>query len=331
MNKTNKQLRQIENKLSIYLSTDRRNWAETYLLMREVRDKKLYVDKYDSFTQWVNALADKNHYHQSTLWNRFEAGNVYEDYAERQKSAGKKDVKSIREVDISPDTVALVGTIGNRGKDKKYTDELMDKALNHELSRQDLRDVNRKIRAEHSRKNKSASDIDEKLGGIKVKEPEIKVTAADMVEAFKASYSWLDLTHFSRRNDFYRVYPELPVHSGTSKHVRRMDECILENITDDHALSCHVNIHCIENKVSKNDLIRDHKMGEYADYGDYFWLCIPKQLLKVAESYVADEWGILLVDENENITIARKAKKRKCYFRQETLTEAVTHSEGPEY
>ena len=48
-----------------------------------------------------------------------------------------------------------------------------------------------------------------------------------------------------------------------------MDECILENITDDHALSSHVNIHCIENKVSKNDLVKDHKMGEYAPYGDY--------------------------------------------------------------
>ena len=105
-----------------------------------------------------------------------------------------------------------------------------------------------------------------------------------------------------------------------------MDECVLENITDDHAYSNHVNIHCIENKVSKNDLIRDHKMGEYADYGDYFWLCIPKELLKIAESYVVKGWGILLVDENETITVARRAEKRKCLFREKTLTEAITHS-----
>lgn len=69
-------------------------------------------------------------------------------------------------------------------------------------------------------------------------------------------------------------------------------------------------------------------MGEYANYGDYFWLCIPKVLLEIAQKYVAKGWGILLVDKHENITnitVARKAEKRECLFRQETLTEAVIH------
>ena len=318
-----KELKEIEEKLSSYLKSDRRNWAQMYLLMKEVRNKELYAHDYASFTQWVNNLADRNHYHQSTLWSRFKAGNVYEEYAQRQKKAGNTNIKSIEDVDISPDTVALVGTIANRSKDTKYTDELMDKALNHELSRQDLRDVNRKIRDEHTR---NKQPVDENLDNIQIKQDDIKVTADMMVAAFEGDYSWLDATHRHRKNDFYRVIPELPVHSGTSHHARRMDECVLENITDDHAYSNHVNIHCIENKVSKNDLIRDHKMGEYADYGDYFWLCIPKELLKIAESYVAKGWGILLVDENETITVARRAEKRKCLFREKTLTEAITHS-----
>lgn len=318
-----KELKRIEDKLSIYLATDRRNWAETYLLMKEVRDKELYAEHYKSFTQWVNELADRNHYHQSTLWSRFKAGNVYEEYVQRQREAGKTDVKTIEEVDISPDTVALVGTIANRSKDTKYTDELMNKALNHELSRQDLRDVNREIRAEHTR---NRQPIDQDLDNIKVAKDDIKVTADMMVSAFENGYSWLDATHRHRKNDFYRVYPELPIKSGTSRHARRMDECILENITDEHAMSNHVNIHCIENKVSKNDLVKDHKMGEYAPYGDYFWLCIPKQLLEVAQNYVAGGWGILLVDEYENISVARKAAKRECLFKQETLTEVIIHS-----
>lgn len=73
-------------------------------------------------------------------------------------------------------------------------------------------------------------------------------------------------------------------------------------------------------------MVKDHKMGEYADYGDYFWLCIPKELLEVAKSYVAKGWGILIFDKNKRITIARKADRRECLFRQETLTEAITHS-----
>lgn len=51
-----------------------------------------------------------------------------------------------------------------------------------------------------------------------------------------------------------------------------------------------------------------------------------KELLEVAEKYVAQGWGILIVDENENIHVARKAAKRERLFRQETLTEAVIHS-----
>ena len=59
----------------------------------------------------------------------------------------------------------------------------------------------------------------------------------------------------------------------------------------------------------------------------YKHLChIPKELLEVAEGYVAKGWGILLVDENRNVTVAREAAKRECLFRQETLTEAVIHS-----
>ena len=215
------ELKQIEDKLSIYLSSDRRNWADTFKLMKRVRDEELYSGEYASFTQWVNALADRNHYHQSTLWNRFNAGNTYAEYAERKKKAGQ-EVKEIEQVDISPDTIALVGTIANRSKDTKYADELMDKALEHDLSRQDLRDVNRQIRAEHSRVKQ---DIDEQLDDVKVDNKKISVTADMMVSAFQNDTSWLDADHRHRKNDFYKVFPELPVHSGTSIHARRMDEC----------------------------------------------------------------------------------------------------------
>lgn len=200
----------------------------------------------------------------------------------------------------------------------------MNKALNHEMSRQDLRRVNQQIRAEHSRGQK---DVDTDLDQIKTAAT-IDVTAEMMVNAFKNNPNWLDPTHRHRKNDFYHVYPELPVHSGTSIHARRMDECILENLTDEHALSNHINIHCIENKVSKNDLIKDKKMGEYAQYGDYFWLCVPKELVEVAKGYVAEGWGIIIVNDKEKISIERKAKKRQCLFRQETLTEALTHSQN---
>ena len=61
--------------------------------------------------------------------------------------------------------------------------------------------------------------------------------------------------------------------------------------------------------------VRDEELysGEYADYGDFFWLCIPKELLEVAQKYVAKGWGILLVtlqyqgrQRNENVYLGKK-------------------------
>lgn len=319
--KKEKELQQIENKLSVYLATDREAWADTYVLMRQVRDKKLYVPRYASFTQWVNDLAAKNHYHQSTLWSRFTAGMTYEEYAERKKQAGENPL-AMKDVSISPDSISLIHTISSRSKNPKYADELMEKALNHTLSRQDLRDVNRKIRAEHTKKKQPA---DPDLKKIEVKD-KITVTADMMVDAFKSDSSWLPTPYRHGKNSFYQVYPELPVKSGTSHYARRMDEGIFENLTHEHAQANSVSIHCIENKVSKNDLTKDRKMGEYAPYGDYFWLSVPPQLIEVAKSYVATGWGILSVDDTKKITVVVPAKKHECLFRTETLTEALTHS-----
>lgn len=56
-----KELKRIEDKLSIYLATDRRNWTETYLLMKEVRDKELLEISQKYVAQgWEILLVDEN-------------------------------------------------------------------------------------------------------------------------------------------------------------------------------------------------------------------------------------------------------------------------------
>lgn len=313
-------LQKIENQLSVCLTSDRRNWAEMYKLMRLVRNQKLYNVKYASFTQWVNALATSNRYHVSTLWQRFSAGEVYSAYTVRQQQEGNPDIKKIEDLDISPESLALIGTITKRAKDPKYADKLVNKAINHEMSRQDLREVNRAI------KNKAAKKVtpaDPDLNQIKTKESTI--TAKEIVDAFQTQKAWLNATHYHRRKDYYYIYPELPIRSGTTVHARRMDVCVLENLTADHATSDHLNIHTIEIKVSKLDLIRDKKMAEYYNYGNYFWLAIPSELLEVAKKYVAQGWGILTYKDGK-LEVARKAEKHACVLANRTLSQIITHS-----
>lgn len=49
--------------------------------------------------------------------------------------------------------------------------------------------------------------------------------------------------------------------------------------------------------------------------------------MEVAKGYMAEGWGIITVNDiKKEISIERKSQQRKCLFRQETLTEAITHS-----
>lgn len=323
--KSTEDLVKIENQLIEIIKDDRKNWIKIYQLMAKVNNEKLYQEKYGSFTQWVNTLSAKTNYHVSTLWARYSAGNTYSEFSKRQKKAGK-EVKPITEVDISPDSISLIGTISGRSKNPKYADELMDKALNHELSRQDLRNVSQKIKEENKKNHTQApSQNDEDLHEIKTNSKAIDITAKDIIEALKVDKSWLNPTRKHRITDYYGVWTELPAPSGTSKKVRRMDAAIFENLTHEKATSFDLSIHAIEIKVSKSDLIKDHKMGEYADYGDYFWLAIPKELIDVAKNYVAADWGILVINKNKEVQVVKKAVKHNCLFRVETLTEAVSH------
>ena len=66
-------------------------------------------------------------------------------------------------------------------------------------------------------------------------------------------------------------------------------------------------------KLTKRVCDEELYSGEYADYGDFFWLCIPKELLEVAQKYVAKGWGILLVtlqqqerQRSENVYLGKK-------------------------
>lgn len=319
-NESKEKLEKIENELSDYLKSDRRNWAEMYKLMRIVRDRELYKAKYTSFTQWVNQLATTNKYHVSTLWQRFSAGDVYSKYATRQKQRGAKNVPKIEDIDVSPDSLALIRTITKRAKDPKYADTLVKKAIDHEMSRQDLREINRKIK---NKTVKNAVSFDGDLVKTPAKAP--TVTASEIVNTFRNHKSWLNATRHHRREDYYYIYPELPIRSGTTAHARRMDVCVLENLTDSHSTADHLNIHTIEIKVSKLDLIRDKKMEEYYDYGNYFWLAIPPELLDIAKNYVADSWGILIYS-NGKLQVAQKAKKHDCMLADRTLSQIITHA-----
>ncbi|WP_455539617.1 MmcB family DNA repair protein, partial [Terrisporobacter sp.] len=108
----------------------------------------------------------------------------------------------------------------------------------------------------------------------------------------------------------------------TSRSARRIDALIVETYSTEDSYS--VGLHGIEIKISKSDLKRDHKMQEYTDYCDYFWIAVPEELVDTAKDLIVDGWGILALDaKSGSISPVVHAKRHDAIFRDMTMSTAL--------
>ena len=173
-------------------------------------------------------------------------------------------------------------------------------------------------------------------------EMEEKITAADIILALQSS-SWL----FSQSTDNpiwekvitdpresvkktyikekYRIFEEFPVNSGTSRHSRRLDALIAENISVPLHADNPVNLIGVEIKVDINDLKNDCKMQEYTNFVDQFYLAISdeKDIVNAALSTKLDSWGLLTVSKDGQIKVLQTADKLPAIMRDKTLNSLV--------
>lgn len=237
-----KALNDIEGQLGQYLAADKKNWIQTYLLMSEVQDKELYIVNYRSYTKWVNHLADSLSIHVSTLWSRLKAGKNYAEYAARAAEHGRT-VPKIEEIDVSPDSLNLCAKVA--GKNAVEMDKLVDQVVAGDLTRDNLRQAAKARKAAGEFVARSRFDCIQAKDRTEMEE---KITAADIILALQSS-SWL----FSQSTDNpiwekvitdpresvkktyikekYRVFEEFAIDPGTSRHSRRLDALIAENIS----------------------------------------------------------------------------------------------------
>lgn len=319
-------LKEIEDKLVNLVEIDKRNWTQFYLLLKKVEDHELWKTENKSFTAWIKNFSKKHKIHETIIWNRKKAGKVYETYA-RVKAEKGEEVQDISEINVSPENLILLDKINQH--DPVMASKLVDKVLTKTIKGKDLREVYKSIRPEkldktsyipHYRRE-VISDIED-IGDIEDNEDNDKIRANDIVAAI-CNAEWLGKKQQRRfyktsyENNKHRTFTEFPVYTGTSKHSRRIDALIVENITTDELWELH--LHAIEIKVSKSDLANDTKYTEYAEFVDYLWLAIPEELLEVAINTKPDGCGIITVKNNKAL-IVEQAKKLDSYRRIETLT-----------
>ena len=312
----------IENELETLLSADKKSWVRIYELMDSVEKEKLYTDKFSSYTKWVNALADKAKVHVSLLWNRKKAGRVYAAYEERAKERGRT-VPSMNAVKVSADNFNLIEKIAGNNTD--VADELIDKVLQGDMKRSDLKNAWQTVKADREASGKKIVRVnayDKESVDVKTE----TITAADIVLALSRR-NWLinNVDTYTDRYTVskYRVLTEFAVQTGTSHHARRIDALILENRTVEAEKAYNVHIHAVEIKVSKHDLLSDHKMQEYTDYADFFWIAVPEELKADAESIMLNDWGLITIDEKKELHVIKKAELHDAIFRDQTVETAL--------
>lgn len=314
------ELKDIETELSGYVKTDQRNWIRIYQLMNKVQEEELYRERIDTptFTIWVQTLARDLHVHVSLLWKRLKAGRVYHEYEIR---AAKKNrtVPTIDQLEnVSPDSLSLCESVAGSNTDQM--DRLIDGVVNRELTRTALREA---VKAKRACGTPVAHNGNDRTIISQMNIVQEDMTAEEIIQMLQSSI-WLPRA--DRPNyipSIYKVFPEFRANTGSTRHVRRMDALIVDNVTDPSL--DHLTLRCIEIKVSREDLVKEKKVQEYAAFADYLYLCVPRNdvMIEAAGQILMPEWGLITASRTDGIEVIKEPKKTGSMFREETLSNVV--------
>lgn len=329
---------EVEKQLVDLINIDKKNWTHFYILLKKIETERLWEGNFNSFTSWVKDFAIKTKTHESIIWSRKKAGEVYQNYIDVQKKKGV-EVAPLEKVTIAQDTLVLLDKITNKAP--TLGADLTEKALKKEIKKKDLQEAYKAIRNKSYPKNSIDEEIKEDRKKLIKNEPiehidsiqsiksikdleKIKHEAITSTEIITTLYSteWLNVEvqkkyfRTSFEQDKYRLLTEFPVHTGTSKKSRRIDALICENLSSKN--SWELNLHGVEIKVSKGDLLHDSKYTEYAEFVDYLWLAIPEDLIEVARLNKPKSCGIIVV-RNKKAKVIEQAEKLDSMRKLDTL------------
>lgn len=329
------ELKQHEIKLKELAVKDKKNWINFYLELKEIETKELWkLAGYRSFTAWVKEFAQSAKIHESIIWSRKKAGEVYNRY-KNIKINKNEQVSELKDTNINSESLVLIEKIAK--KNDEVFEDLTNKVLKNELKKTDLQKAYKLTKNKELEQKERKKELTEALENIKDKASRESIkdeldslenhynkditTALDITNAL-TNYSWLTdekITKKAYANFYeqkkYRTFTEIAVHTATTRKARRIDVLAIENITNIDSL---LNLHGIEIKVSKHDLLKDHKYTEYALYVDYLWLAIPPELTEVAKETKSKNCGILVYEDNK-IKVLEKADRLDGERRQEVL------------
>jgi len=126
------EITKIEKELIKLSKSEKKKWQEIAILLIKVRENKLYISRSeDSFSSWLNKLAESANLHPSGFWRFLSAGSYY------LEQTGK-DVDALESIGISAHKLELVKKISEL--DPEIEKDLFEKVISDNVTVKELRD-----------------------------------------------------------------------------------------------------------------------------------------------------------------------------------------------
>jgi hypothetical protein len=288
----------IEAQLIEQARAERRRWQDIAALLMRVEQEKLWEGHTASFTAWVEGIARRADFQQSVFWRCLKAGRIY------LELTGRDELDA--QTNVSPEALELADKI-RRHAPKAVVTEVLDRTLDGELSRTELRDLwatYRPAAGGANARGRLPNDAEEREQALAARratwelekrkpENRAEVRSAEIVAAFREA-SWLaDIDQAraeSRTNG-------LPGAIAAMLIVRRRP-------TSSDRLYLHALWTCVS-APQLADFAFDAPGGT-----DYMWLALTPELTEQAQSKAPRMLGLLELSRSRELRVVREAQKR---------------------
>ncbi len=122
----------IENELLQRARAERRRWQDIAQLLMRVDNERLWEGHASSFTAWLAGMARRADLQESVFWRCLKAGRIY------RELTGREDFD--QDLPVSAESLELADKI-RRHAPRAVTNDVVERALDGELSRSELREV----------------------------------------------------------------------------------------------------------------------------------------------------------------------------------------------
>jgi hypothetical protein len=257
-------IKKLENQLQNLLEREKRQWTKTAQLLIDIERSRLYRKQAKSFSQYVRQLAQKFKINESSFWRIKRAGEYY------LKLHNTDNIEIIGKANTSPEQLEILMKISSIAP-PNIVQDFKERLISGKTTREELRDTWRtycKVKKDKPRRGRKSKKqlLDNVIGDLFTNSA--AMTTANIIQSLK-NPQWAIDTINQKKMDYFQLFTEVAVSSGTSSKPRRIDIVSIVKESNKGPLPTVIGI---EVKINIHDLKRDMKLTEYIPFCHYFYL-----------------------------------------------------------